>query len=99
MCEGGHTYPSAKAIPNDPKDLNNGETHGYVWPDGTTRTAPYEPGVFAKVKNDPDFPRKEAEPLRSVTQATLDKAYADWLKEYTRWKAAFAEWEAKYGKR
>lgn len=83
--------------------LNNGETHGYAWPDGTIRTAPYEPGVRAIVKNDNDgvaLANKPYEPLRNaphVTQATLDKAYADWLKEYTAWKKRYAEWEAKYG--
>ena len=71
--------------------------HGYRWSDGTVHDVP-EPARNEVVQ------RVEAHVLAEravphVTQATLDKAYADWLKEYTRWKAAFAEWEVKYGKR
>lgn len=84
---------------------NDASVHGYAWPDGTIRTAAYEPGVRAIVKNDNDGVRltdKPYEPLRTtphVTQETLDKAYADWLKSYTEWKKVYAAWEAKYGKR
>ncbi len=84
---------------------NDASVHGYAWPDGTVRTAPYEPGVRAIVKNDNDGLRlsdKPYEPLRTtphVTQDTLDKAYAAWLKDYTAWKKRMDEWEAKYGKK
>lgn len=77
---------------------NTGETHGYLHADGVAR--PY-PEYKSVAPGNPDAPFfRVSEPVvPHVTQATLDKAYADWLKEYTRWKADYAAWEAKHGKR
>lgn len=78
------------------RDLNDPRTHGYRWSDGTVRTTP-EP---APISLPPSVMAEQSKPaMPHVTQATLDKAYADWLKEYTRWKADYAAWEAKHGKR
>lgn len=74
---------------------NNGSVHGYAWSDGTVRSIP-EPNWPDGPPTPINFTAKVAV-VPHVTQETLDKAYAAWLKDYTAWKKRMAEWEAKYG--
>lgn len=76
---------------------NSAETHGYAWSDGTVRSYP-EPGMRI-IDRRPTISVHETPAVPHVTQDTLDKAYAAWLKDYTAWKKRMAEWEAKYGKK
>lgn len=83
---------------------NNGQTHGYLWRDGIVRTEP-EQGTPYTAADQRNAVRIRAEydedrqTVPHVTQETLDRAYAAWLRDYTAWKKRMDEWEAKYGQK
>lgn len=77
---------------------NDASVHGYAWSDGTIHDVP-EPKLYRVTPGAVGAPPRAIEQIPHVTQDTLDKAYAAWLKDYNAWKKRMDEWEAKYGKK
>ncbi len=80
---------------------NDASVHGYAWSDGTIHDVPEPPRTGPMTATEVQIRSAEQGKGRTphVTQDTLDKAYAAWLKDYTAWKKRMDEWEAKYGKK
>lgn len=72
---------------------NGPETHGYRWRDGTIHDMP-EP-MHSNVQEEAIV--KYGVNPRDIDRDTYNKAYAEWVREFTAWKIAMREWTAKYG--
>lgn len=72
--------------------------HGYHWhSDGKVHDVPEPPRTGPMTATEVQVRTAEHGKGRDVTQETLNKAYAAWLKEFTEWRKRMDAWEAKYG--